>query len=134
MNTISIQVPSITENIRMIESFIDNAKERFHLNDDIYGNIMIAVTEAVNNAIKHGNAHDKSKNVSLSLSLDDSMIRFIIKDEGKGFDYQNLPDPTSPENLEKLGGRGIFLMKHLSDEVDFKERGRVVELSFYINV
>jgi serine/threonine-protein kinase RsbW len=133
MNTISIQVPSIMENIRMIESFIDNAKERFHLNDDIYGNIMIAVTEAVNNAIKHGNSSDKSKNVHLSLSLDDSMIKFVIKDEGNGFNYANLPDPTAPENLEKPGGRGIFLMKHLSDEVDFKEEGRVVELSFYVN-
>jgi serine/threonine-protein kinase RsbW len=133
MNTISIQVPSIMENIRMIESFIDNAKERFHLDDDIYGNIMIAVTEAVNNAIKHGNASDKSKNVHLSLSLDDSMIKFVIKDEGHGFNYGNLPDPTAPENLEKPGGRGIFLMKHLSDEVDFKEDGRVVELSFYVN-
>ena len=133
MNTISIQVPSITENIRMIESFIDNAKERFQLDDDIYGNIMIAVTEAVNNAIKHGNANDKSKNVFLSLYLDDSMLRFIIKDEGSGFNYENLPDPTAPENIEKLGGRGIFLMKHLSDEVDFKDNGRVVELSFYMN-
>lgn len=133
MNTISIQVPSIVENIRMIESFIDNAKERFHLDDDIYGNIMIAVTEAVNNAIKHGNASDKTKNVHLSLSLDESMIRFVVKDEGVGFDYQNLPDPTAPENLEKPGGRGIFLMKHLSDEVDFKEEGRIVELSFYMN-
>ncbi|MBA4056884.1 MAG: ATP-binding protein [Marivirga sp.] len=133
MNTISIQVPSIAENIRMIESFIDNAKERFHLDDDIYGNIMIAVTEAVNNAIKHGNANDKSKNVFLSLSLDESLIRFIIRDEGLGFNYENLPDPTAPENIEKLGGRGIFLMKHLSDEVDFKDNGRVVELSFYVN-
>lgn len=133
MNTISIQVPSISENIRMIESFIDNAKERFHLDDDMYGNIMIAVTEAVNNAIKHGNANDKSKNVFLSLSLDDSMLRFVIKDEGSGFNYENLPDPTAPENIEKLGGRGIFLMRHLSDEVDFKENGRVVELSFYMN-
>lgn len=133
MNTISIQVPSIAENIRMIESFIDNAKDRFHLDDDIYGNIMIAVTEAVNNAIKHGNAQDKNKNVSLSLSLDESMIRFVVKDEGQGFDYENLPDPTAPENIEKIGGRGIFLMKHLSDEVDFKDEGRVVELSFYIN-
>lgn len=133
MNTISIQVPSIMENIRMIESFIDNAKERFHLDDDIYGNIMIAVTEAVNNAIKHGNSSDKSKNVHLSLSLDNSMIKFVIKDEGNGFNYDNLPDPTAPENLEKPGGRGIFLMKHLSDEVDFKEEGRVVELSFYVN-
>lgn len=133
MNTISIQVPSLMENIRMIESFIDNAKERFHLDDDIYGNIMIAVTEAVNNAIKHGNDNNKSKNVFLSLSLDESLIKFTIKDEGKGFDYQHLPDPTSPENLEKPGGRGIFLMKHLSDEVDFKDEGRTVVLSFYVN-
>jgi serine/threonine-protein kinase RsbW len=117
----------------MIESFIDNAKDKFHLDDDIYGNIMIAVTEAVNNAIKHGNAADSSKNVSLSLSLESSLIKFKIEDEGKGFDFHNLPDPTSPENLEKPGGRGIFLMKHLSDEVDFKENGRIVELSFYIN-
>ena|SRR5690606_12678086 len=133
MNTISIQIPSIIENIRMIESFIDNAKERFHLEDDIYGNIMIAVTEAVNNAIKHGNAGNKLKNVFLSLSLDDSIIKFVVKDEGTGFDYDNLPDPTSPENLEKPGGRGIFLMKNLSDEVKFAEGGKVVEMSFYIN-
>jgi serine/threonine-protein kinase RsbW len=117
----------------MIESFIDNAKERFHLDDDIYGNIMIAVTEAVNNAIKHGNGGDKSKNVSLSLSLNESLIKFVVKDEGPGFSYENLPDPTSPENLEKVGGRGIFLMKHLSDEVLFKDNGRIVELSFYVN-
>lgn len=133
MNTISIQVPSITENIRMIESFIDNAKERYQLDDDIYGNIMIAVTEAVNNAIKHGNGGNKTKNVLLSLSLHENLIQFIVKDEGPGFDYQNLPDPTAPENLEKPGGRGIFLMKHLSDEVNFKENGRIVELSFYMN-
>ena len=133
MNTISIQVPSMNENIRMIESFIDNAKERFHLDDDIYGNIMIAVTEAVNNAIKHGNSNDKAKNVHLSLTLNNSMIKFIVKDEGPGFNYENLPDPTSPENLEKPGGRGIFLMRHLSDEVLFRDHGRVVELSFYVN-
>ena len=133
MNTITIQVPSMIENIRMIESFIDNAKDRFHLDDDIYGNIMIAVTEAVNNAIKHGNSGDRKKNVHLSLSLNDSLIKFIVKDEGQGFDYQNLPDPTAPENIEKVGGRGIFLMKHLSDQVEFKDHGRVVELSFYMN-
>jgi serine/threonine-protein kinase RsbW len=133
MNTISIQVPSMVENIRMIESFIDNAKDRFHLDDDIYGNIMIAVTEAVNNAIKHGNSNNKTKNVHLSLFLQDSMIKFIVKDEGEGFNYDDLPDPTAPENLKKPGGRGIFLMKHLSDEVEFKDNGRIVELSFYMN-
>jgi serine/threonine-protein kinase RsbW len=133
MNTISVQIPSLSENIRMIESFIDNAKERFHLDEDIYGNIMIAVTEAVNNAIKHGNVGDSSKNVFLSLSLHENLLKFIIKDEGTGFDYHSLPDPTAPENIEKPGGRGIFLMKHLSDDVAFKDNGRVVELSFYMN-
>ncbi|TRX58670.1 ATP-binding protein [Fulvivirga sp. M361] len=133
MNSIKIQIPSLTENIRMIESFIDNAKEKYKLEDDIYGNIMIAVTEAVNNAIRHGNSNDKSKNVALSLALEDNQITFTVSDEGKGFDFQNLPDPTAPENLEKPGGRGIFLMKHLCDEVAFKEKGKIVELNFYIN-
>lgn len=133
MDTISIQIPSIIDNVRMIESFIDNAKERFDLEDDIYGNIMIAVTEAVNNAIKHGNASSSLKNVYLSLNLNENLLKFTIKDEGKGFNYNDLPDPTAPENLEKPGGRGIFLMKHLSDEVEFKEGGSVVELSFYMN-
>lgn len=133
MNNIHIEIPSLSENIRMIESFIDNAREKFSLDDDIYGNIMIAITEAVNNAIRHGNGSDSSKNVSLSLTLEESLIKFRIQDEGHGFDYENLPDPTAPENLEKPGGRGIFLMKHLSDEVEFKEGGRIVELSFYMN-
>lgn len=133
MDTIKIVIPSITENIRIIESFIDNAKERFNLDDDIYGNIMIAVTESVNNAIMHGNKNDKSKNVTLSLSLNQNIINFTVIDEGNGFDFQNLPDPTSPENIDKPSGRGIFLMKHLSDEVNFKNAGSMVELSFYMS-
>jgi len=133
MKNIHIEIPSLSDNIRMIESFIDNAREKFQLNDDIYGNIMIAVTEAVNNAIRHGNKGDSAKNVSLALSLQEGMIKFRVEDEGTGFDFHHLPDPTAPENIEKPGGRGIFLMKHLADEVDFSENGKVVELSFYIN-
>jgi serine/threonine-protein kinase RsbW len=133
MKKIRIEIPSLSENIRMIESFIDNAKEKFHLDDDIYGNIMIAVTEAVNNAIRHGNRSDSGKNVSLGLSFEEGLIKFRVEDEGAGFDFHHLPDPTAPENLEKPGGRGIFLMKHLADEVEFSESGKVVELSFYVN-
>jgi serine/threonine-protein kinase RsbW len=133
VKNISIEIPSLAENIRIIESFIDNAKEKYQLDDDIYGNIMIAVTEAVNNAIRHGNKDNSAKNVFISLSLEDGMIKFKIQDEGEGFNFHQLPDPTSPENISKPGGRGIFLMKHLSDEVDFKDNGKVVELSFYVN-
>ena len=133
MDSIKIEIPSLGENIRIIESFIDNAKERFELNDDIYGNIMIAVTESVNNAIIHGNKLDKSKSVLLTLEIVENTIKFTIQDQGEGFDYNSLPDPTAPENLDKPGGRGIFLMKNLCDEVNFKEDGKVAELCFYLN-
>lgn len=133
MNSIKIEIPSLTENIRIIESFIDNAKEEYSIDDDIYGNIMIAVTESVNNAIRHGNDLQNNKNVLITLHLEQNIITFTIQDQGNGFDYENLPDPTSPENLDKPGGRGIFLMKHLADEVKFRDEGRVVQLSFYVN-
>lgn len=133
MDAIKIEIPSLSENIRIVESFIDNAKEKYNFEDDIYGNIMIAVTESVNNAIVHGNNSDKRKSVSLSFSLQEKQIRFTIEDEGAGFDYDNLPDPTAPENIEKLGGRGIFLMKNLCDELSFTNNGKKVELCFYMS-
>jgi serine/threonine-protein kinase RsbW len=94
---------------------------------------MIAVTESVNNAIKHGNNCDKNKNVTLTAVYEDNKVRFIVEDEGPGFDPEKLPDPTAPENLEKLGGRGIFLMQQLSDEVSFFNEGRTSEMVFYFN-
>lgn len=133
VDSIKIEIPSLRENIRIVESFIENAKKRFRISNDIYGNIMVAVTEAVNNAITHGNKEEEDKNVMLSLFLENDAIRFEVKDEGKGFDYHNLPDPTLPENVEKLYGRGVFLMRKLSDEVSFEDNGRLVVLTFYMN-
>jgi len=133
MKNISIEIPSLIENIRIVESFIDNAKEKYELTDDVYGNIMIAVIESVNNAIIHGNQTDKQKSVRLTANLLDSQIMFCVTDQGFGFDYKNLPDPTAPENVEKIGGRGIFLMRNLADEIQFKDDGRTVELTFYLD-
>lgn len=132
MQKLNIQIPSLPENIRIVESFIDNAKDTYHISDDLYGNIMVAITESVNNAILHGNQSDSKKMVDLSLELADDKITFTIVDQGPGFDFENLIDPTAPENLEKVGGRGIFLMKHLADEVNFEDEGRNVELIFNI--
>ncbi|QCK13636.1 ATP-binding protein [Mangrovivirga cuniculi] len=133
MKSIKIDFPSITENIRIVESFIDNAKEKYQLTDEVYGNIMVAVTESVNNAIQHGNKNVMDKSVYLSLIFTEGSIQFEIEDEGEGFDYETLPDPTAPENIDKPGGRGIFLMKHLSDEVAFEDEGKRVILTFYLN-
>lgn len=133
MNTIKVDIPSLPENIRIVESFVDNAKDKYLLNDDVYGNIMIAVTESVGNAIEHGNKSDKAKKVSLTMIFEDTSIRFTVTDQGDGFDFTNLPDPTSPENIEKNGGRGIFLMRNLCNEVNFSNEGKSVEMIFYLS-
>jgi serine/threonine-protein kinase RsbW len=133
MNQVKIQIPSIIENIRIVESFIDNSKDRFQIEDDIYGNIMVAVTESVNNAIRHGNKFDKDKNVYLTLVVNENHLKFEVEDEGSGFDTESLPDPTAVENLENPGGRGIFLMRNLSDEVKFSNNGKTVQLTFFLN-
>ena len=98
--------------------------------EDAYGNVLIAVTEAVNNAISHGSQQDKSLNVAVYVADASESFCFSVKDEGHGFDYHNLPDPTAPENILKENGRGIFLMKNLSDEVEYNEQGNQVSLYF----
>ena len=133
MKSIKISIPSLIENIQVIESFIDNAKEDFEINDDMYGNIMISVTECISNAIIHGNQSNADKMVHMELQMQQGLLKCSIEDEGSGFDYSNLPDPTEPENIEKLGGRGIFLMRNLSDDVKFEENGKKTILSFYLD-
>ena len=96
----------------------------------MYGNIMVAITEAVNNAIIHGNNSDRRKLVDLSLVLEEKEVSFTIEDQGEGFDFDNLPDPTAPENIEKEGGRGIFLIKNLANRYEYTQNGRIVEISF----
>lgn len=128
--TNKILLSSQPQSINAIEKLIEDLKTEFNLHEDCYGNMLVAVTEAVNNAIAHGNNFNSSKNVEVSYEIDDDRVFFTIKDEGSGFDFYNIPDPTAPENLEKPTGRGIFLMKHLSDQIIFSENGRIVELYF----
>lgn len=130
---LNIKIPSLLENIRVVESVIDQLREKYKLADDIYGNVTVAVTEAINNAIVHGNKNDKNKNISFRISIDKNNLSFSVEDEGIGFDYHDLPNPTAPENIEKLGGRGIFLIKHLADEVNFLANGSKIQLKFYLN-
>ena len=126
----TMQIVSQPESINIIEKVIDDIRTEFDVKEECYGNMLVAVTEAVNNAIQHGNKYDPKKMVNVTYEIDHDRISFVISDEGTGFDYYNLPDPTSPENLEKLTGRGVFLMKHLADQIIFSENGRVVELYF----
>jgi len=125
-----VKIPSIKENVSVVESFIENVGEKIRIEETIYGNVLVSVTEAVNNAIVHGNKEDKNKKVRLGIKQNKKSVRFIVEDEGMGFDHNTLPDPTNPKNIEKVKGRGIFLIKSLSDKTTFKQGGRVVEMLF----
>jgi serine/threonine-protein kinase RsbW len=128
-----IDFPSNAENIHLVEKMIDNVCDELKVNEDHYGNILIALTEAVNNAIHHGNRLDPNKTTSVSCDFESNKLTFKVEDQGPGFDFTNLPDPTSPENIENPNGRGIFLMKNLADEIAFENEGRIVELTFNLN-
>ena len=129
----NIELPSRVESLSEIENFIDEVCEQYKFGEDQYGNILIALTEAVNNAITHGNNSNPEKMVNLNMETTTKDVEFTIRDEGPGFDYDNIPDPTLPENLEKLSGRGIFLMKSLADDVLFEENGTIIKLKFSLS-
>lgn len=128
-NTIVLE--SNQESINKVTSYIDSIYSSYETDiSDTYGNVIIAMTEAVNNAIQHGNNNDSSKKVTVSYERTESDLSFIIEDEGIGFDFENVPDPTDPANLLKVNGRGIFLMKNLADEIIFHDEGQKIQLIF----
>lgn len=129
----NIQFPSKIENISIIERLVDELTQQYRINSEIYGNMLVSMVEAVNNAIIHGNKLDESKSVKVEYEIDNDVFMFSIKDEGNGFDYKNLPDPTSPENIEKPHGRGIFLISHLVDELSFEDNGSKLCVKIKIN-
>lgn len=126
----SLAIPSDYEAVAQVEVLVDKVCGELGVNEDNYGNVLIAVTEAVNNAIEHGNKKDSSMDVLVAVGDNSSEFCFNVKDHGRGFDFSNLPDPTAPENILKENGRGIFLMKNLADEVEFEDSGRSVNIYF----
>lgn len=120
------------ENVSLAEGLVDRICESQSIKEDAYGNVLIAITEAVNNAIIHGSGLDGSKEVNIDVLKTNDDLVFKIVDSGSGFDFNNLEDPTDPKNIEKPNGRGIFLMKNLADNVEYFNNGSTVELTFKI--
>jgi len=125
-----LNIPSEIGNLSLVEKAIDELSLELDLSDEVYGNVLVATMEATNNAIIHGNNSDPAKHVKIEILMEHKELKVHIEDQGHGFDYATVPDPTAPENLEKINGRGIFLMERLSDEILYLEDGRIVVLKF----
>lgn len=128
----SIEIGSSLENIHLVEQFVEEICDDYNIFNNYFGNILVAVTEAVQNAIQHGNQNDTNKPVKIIFKSKASGLVFSIEDEGNGFDYKSVPDPTDIDNEGDVG-RGLFLINTLSDDVAFYDAGRGVDITFKIS-
>ena len=133
MSSKMLTISSNPNNILKVENYLRNAQHDLNIDETKFPDILISLTEAVNNAILHGNNADESKNVEISMVEKFSGVAISVTDEGKGFDPNEIPDPTAPENIECCGGRGVFIMSRLADKISFENNGSTVQLFFKLN-
>jgi len=130
----TLTLESRPENISSIERFVEEICDYYNINDTYFGNILIALTEAFQNALIHGNLNDPSKSIHVVFESKPKGLSFTITDEGKGFDPDTVPDPLDLEvDVETEKGRGVFLMRSLSDKMLVTDEGRSIEMFFRIS-
>ncbi len=122
-----IIIDSDTLKLTDVESFVDKAFTMYNLPQEFFHNILLCVKEAVTNSIIHGNQLDVSKKVIVKITRCHDEIVVKVTDEGAGFDFRKIKDPTMNENLKEESGRGIFLIRKLCDELEFKGNGKIIE-------
>jgi len=128
-----ITINSSKSQLYKVERFIEEICDRFNLSNSYFGNISIALMEAVDNAIKHGNSGDERREVVVDFESKPGELVFRVKDEGGGFDESEIKDPTEAKTEEDAyRGRGLFMIKALTDEVNFYDQGSSIELIFRI--
>lgn len=133
MNThIAVRINARLEELSKVEAIIESLYEEGKLPEESYGNVLVVATEATLNAIHHGSKDDASKEIDFALTVEGKEVIVEVSDSGSGFDHSNLPDPTDPANIEKGSGRGIFIMKNLSDEIEFLNDGATVRVKFQL--
>lgn len=124
-----LELPS---DVRSIEHAVDYVVDRCERCEDyahrLHLNFRVGLTEALSNAMLYGNGHDPAKRVKVEVTMVEGSLRAQVTDQGSGFDPSSVPDPTTPENVVKCGGRGLFLMRKLLDEVSYNEQGNSVTL------
>ncbi|GAA5220030.1 ATP-binding protein [Membranihabitans marinus] len=126
----SLTFTSDLKNVRLINSFLNRLETDYDILPGKFVDIKLSIIEAVNNAIIHGNKFDIEKTVSITEKNENGFLVIKILDQGRGFDHNEVKDPTLSENILNPGGRGIHLIKNLSDDCHFTEKGNSVTLRF----
>lgn len=127
---------TIPSQLKLIPGLISSVIEKLGqlpLDAEIIFSVKIVLHEALINAIKHGNKMNSGLSVKVDIVFKPEQLTIQVTDQGEGYDYKNIPDPTEPQNLEKLKGRGIFLIKHAMDKVEFENQGRTIRMIKYLN-
>ncbi|MGH2575727.1 MAG: ATP-binding protein [Ignavibacteria bacterium] len=124
MGSLSIEIESSRKNISRVEKVLQKANDECQLGQEKFNKLLIAVTEIVLNAIVHGNKEIISKKVKVKVHYDSEKMIVNVSDEGNGFDFESLPDPTLPENIYSDSGRGIFIARNLIDKMEYKKTRR----------
>ena len=113
---------------QFIKEVIDKLNREIHPHDDDLFQIKLVLEESLTNAIRHGNKLNPDLSVNVSVTTRNNRLIMQVKDEGEGFDFDNVPDPTTEEKLLLTSGRGVFLIKKLMDEVNFDDSGREITM------
>ncbi|MCW0481463.1 ATP-binding protein [Gaoshiqia sediminis] len=128
-----LRIRSSLSQLKEVHSFLEEILHDAKISSARSGYINLSVCESVNNAISHGNKHDAEKYVTISACLSQNTLTVEVMDEGVGFDFRKLPDPTSKEKIKSEGGRGLFIIHNLVDQVSFKNNGTIIQLKFKLN-
>ena len=113
--------------LKRTENFLQNFFRKNNLPEDYFNRVLLCVSEAVMNSIQHGNENDKNKKVSIHADCKNGLINIKITDEGDGFDFCNIENPTKQKNLKKESGRGIHIIQSLCNELEFREKGKCIQ-------
>lgn len=127
---VHFSLPSDLDSLMQVDAIIEQLNSEFQINDDINGRLMMALHEAITNAIIHGNKLDPKKTVEINAHSDNGILNIKVTDQGKGFNPDALPDPLDESNLLKSGGRGVFLIRQFADIVTFNETGTEITISY----
>jgi serine/threonine-protein kinase RsbW len=133
-NEFEIKISSETGQLIKVEQFVRDIFRQFGIEEMLYGKVILCLNEAVKNAIEHGNKFDKEKFVTIQSCFNSDYLFFKVIDQGNGFDYHSIPNPTLNINIKSESGRGIHIIKSICEKTIFSKNGKIIEIRFKLHV